>query len=78
MYLLAIICPPLAVLFCGKPIQAVLSIGFTLCFWLPGMLHALLVVKESKDNKRFAELRRRDWRRDIYDFSDAPTTKLGK
>ncbi|MFC3122706.1 YqaE/Pmp3 family membrane protein [Agaribacter flavus] len=42
-YLLAII-PPIAVLFCGKPIQALLNLILTLLFYIPGVIHALIVV----------------------------------
>ncbi|UHA75852.1 YqaE/Pmp3 family membrane protein [Paenibacillus sp. 481] len=52
MYLLAILLPPVAVLFCGKPIQALLNFLLTLCFIIPGMIHAFLVVSEHKANKR--------------------------
>lgn len=52
MYLLAILLPPLAVLFCGKPFQAILNIFLTCIFWIPGMIHAILVVKEKKEEKR--------------------------
>jgi len=51
-YLLAILLPPVAVLMCGKPIQFLLNIILTLCFWLPGAIHAILVV-----NKHFADKR---------------------
>jgi uncharacterized membrane protein YqaE (UPF0057 family) len=44
-YVLAILLPPLAVLMCGKPIQAVLNFFLTLCFWLPGVIHAWYVVR---------------------------------
>ena len=49
-YFLAIILPPLAVLLCGKPIQFLLNIVLTLLFWLPGVVHALLVVNEKMDD----------------------------
>lgn len=52
MYLLAILLPPVAVLFSGKPIQAILNLILTLIFWVPGAVHAILVVKERKDDKR--------------------------
>ena len=52
MYLLAIILPPVAVLFCGKPFQAILNLLLTCLFWIPGVIHAVLVVKEKKDEKR--------------------------
>lgn len=51
-YLLAIILPPVAVLLCGKPVQAILNLVLTLCFWIPGVVHALFVV-----NSHLADLR---------------------
>ncbi|PRX34688.1 uncharacterized membrane protein YqaE (UPF0057 family) [Orenia metallireducens] len=58
MYLLAILFPPVAVLLCGKPFQAFLN--FLLCFllYIPGMIHAIMVVKDKKDDKRFKRLNR--------------------
>jgi uncharacterized membrane protein YqaE (UPF0057 family) len=56
MYLLAILFPPLAVLFCGKPIQSFLNLVLTICFYVPGLIHALLVVSENKQNKRMKKL----------------------
>lgn len=52
MYLLAIFLPPLAVLFCGKPFQAL--INFFLCFliWIPAVIHAILIVRDYKADKR--------------------------
>ncbi len=52
MYLLAIVLPPVAVLLSGKPLQALLNLVLTLFFWFPGALHAILVVKDTKDDKR--------------------------
>jgi uncharacterized membrane protein YqaE (UPF0057 family) len=47
-YLLAIICPPLAVLLCGKLFQGlILSPILTACFWFPGIIHAWCVVSAS-------------------------------
>ena len=51
-YFLAIILPPLAVLLCGKPIQFILNIILTLLFWIPGMIHAILVVNGHLADKR--------------------------
>lgn len=56
MYLLAIIVPPIAVLFAGKPIQALLSFFLTLLGWVPGVIHALFVVANSKADKRNHDL----------------------
>ncbi|GGA79841.1 YqaE/Pmp3 family membrane protein [Ornithinibacillus halotolerans] len=52
MYLLAVVLPPIAVLFSGKPFQALLNLILTAFFWLPGAIHAILVVKDRKDDKR--------------------------
>lgn len=52
LYLLAIFLPPLAVLMCGKPFQAIISIGLTLLFWVPGIIHAMLVVSSHHADKR--------------------------
>jgi uncharacterized membrane protein YqaE (UPF0057 family) len=56
LYLIAILLPPLAVLLCGKPIQALLNVLLTLLFWIPGMLHALFVVSSHKADQRNAAL----------------------
>jgi len=52
LYLVAVVLPPLAVLLCGKPFQALLSIPLTLLGWAPGVIHALFVV-----NNRYADQR---------------------
>lgn len=51
LYLLAILLPPVAVLFCGKPFQAMLNLILTLCFWVPGAIHAVLVVMDHKQKQ---------------------------
>ena len=51
-YLLAIVLPPIAVLLCGQPIQAVLNLILTLCFWIPGVVHALFVVNSHLADER--------------------------
>jgi uncharacterized membrane protein YqaE (UPF0057 family) len=51
-YLLAILFPPLAVLLCGKPAQAILNFFLTCLFWVPGMIHAWMVVSSHKADKR--------------------------
>ena len=51
-YLLAIILPPVAVLLCGKPVQALLNLVLTLFFWIPGAIHALFVVNSHLADKR--------------------------
>ena len=52
MYFLAVIFPPLAVLLTGKPVQALLNLLLTILGWVPGAIHAILVVKDKKDDKR--------------------------
>lgn len=52
LYILAFFVPPLAVLFAGKPFQALLNLGLTALLWLPGAIHAILVVKDHKADKR--------------------------
>jgi uncharacterized membrane protein YqaE (UPF0057 family) len=52
LYLLAIILPPLAVLLTGRPLQALLNLFLTMLLWIPGILHAILVVNEHKANQR--------------------------
>jgi len=61
MYLLAVLLPPVAVLLCGKPVQAILNFVLTCFFWFPGAIHAILVVKDKKDDKRLEKfMRNRD------------------
>lgn len=52
LYLLAIILPPVAVLLVGRPFQALLNLLLTICFYVPGLIHALLVVNEKKADRR--------------------------
>jgi len=52
MRFLAIFLPPVAVLFCGKPIQALINFGLCILLWIPGVIHAWGVVSDYKDDKR--------------------------
>jgi uncharacterized membrane protein YqaE (UPF0057 family) len=53
LYALAIILPPLAVLMAGgRPFQALLNCVLTLFGWIPGVVHAFLVVGEYKADQR--------------------------
>jgi uncharacterized membrane protein YqaE (UPF0057 family) len=56
LYLLAVVLPPLAVLLCGKPFQALLSIPLTLLGWAPGVIHALFVVQNHYADERAKRL----------------------
>lgn len=58
LYLIAILLPPVAVLLVGKPFQAVLNFFLTLAFWVPGAVHAILVVNEYKADKRAERMMR--------------------
>ena len=55
-YLIALLLPPLAVLLCGKPFQAILNIALTLFFWLPGAAHACLLVHNDLADKRAGKI----------------------
>ncbi|MFE0508133.1 YqaE/Pmp3 family membrane protein [Peribacillus butanolivorans] len=55
LYLIAILFPPLAVLLAGKPIQTVLNLILTLFCYVPGLIHAILVVHDKKADKRMKQ-----------------------
>jgi len=57
MYVLAIFLPPVAVLFCGRPFGAVLNVLLCLLGWLPGVVHACVVVHDRRDAKRLRRVR---------------------
>lgn len=52
MYLLALVLPPIAVVACGKPGQALLNIVLCLLGLVPGILHALFVAHNYYADKR--------------------------
>lgn len=52
LYLVAILLPPVAVLLVGKPFQALINLILTLLFYVPGAVHACLVVHEHYNDKR--------------------------
>jgi uncharacterized membrane protein YqaE (UPF0057 family) len=52
LYLVAILLPPLAVLFCGKPFQAIVNVVLTILGYVPGLIHALFVVNNHYADKR--------------------------
>ncbi len=43
LYLLAFL-PPVAVLVCGKPFQAIIALVLTLALYVPGVIYAFMVV----------------------------------
>lgn len=50
-YLLCLL-PPLAILSCGKPGQMLLNIILCIFGWIPGIIHAVLVVNQYQAEKR--------------------------
>ena len=52
MILLAILLPPIAVLLKGEPIQALLNIVLCFLCWIPGIIHAIMVVNAANADKR--------------------------
>jgi uncharacterized membrane protein YqaE (UPF0057 family) len=51
-YFLCIILPPLAVLTTGRIGAFVLSCLLTLCLWIPGVIHAILVTNDYYEERR--------------------------
>jgi uncharacterized membrane protein YqaE (UPF0057 family) len=52
LFPLAILLPPVAVLFCGRPMQALLNLVLTLFLVIPGIIHAILVVNAYHADQR--------------------------
>lgn len=57
-YFFAIVLPPLAVLSCGKIFSTLLNIILCCFCWVPGIIHALFVVKSYNDTKNFVRIER--------------------
>ncbi len=55
-YFLCFICPPLAIFTTGKMGSFVLNIILTLFFWVPGIIHAILVVNKFYEDRRYRKL----------------------
>lgn len=55
---LAVVCPPLAVLLTGSPGRAATNVGLTLLLFAPGVIHALAVVDRYHTGRRNATLMR--------------------
>ena len=56
--LLAVVCPPLAVLLAAGPSRAATNLGLTLLLVVPGVIHALNVVDRQRTDRRNATLMR--------------------
>ena len=54
--LLAVLCPPLAVLGTGGRTEAAKNLGLTTLLYVPGVLHALRTVDDHVTQQRFAVL----------------------
>jgi uncharacterized membrane protein YqaE (UPF0057 family) len=48
---LAILLPPLAVLLCGRADRLIVSVVLTLLFWIPGAIHAVWVVADTRSHR---------------------------
>ena len=55
-YFLCIILPPLAVLTTGRIGAFILSCILTLCLWIPGVIHAILVTNDYYAARRHRQL----------------------
>ena len=55
-YFLCFICPPLAIFTTGKMGSFVLNVILTLFFWVPGIIHAILVVNKFYEDRRYRRL----------------------
>lgn len=51
-YLIALLLPPLAILLCGRPFLALLNCPLCILGYIPGQIHAVLVVHEHLAEKR--------------------------
>jgi uncharacterized membrane protein YqaE (UPF0057 family) len=56
--LLAVVCPPLAVLLTGGRRRAAANVGLTLLLYAPGLIHALTVVDRYHTDQRNETLMR--------------------
>lgn len=56
LYLLAFFLPPVAVLLAGRPGSAFLNFILCLLLYIPGVIHAMLVIHDAKVEKRNEKL----------------------
>jgi uncharacterized membrane protein YqaE (UPF0057 family) len=54
--LLAILCPPVAVLASGTRSQALANAGLTLLLFVPGVIHALGIVEKRQVERQYQAL----------------------
>lgn len=55
-FFFCVICPPIAVLLTGRIASFFLSLVLTLFFWIPGIIHACLVVSDYHEEQRARRL----------------------
>jgi uncharacterized membrane protein YqaE (UPF0057 family) len=55
-YFLCFLFPPAAVLTTGRIGSLILNIILTLLFWIPGIIHAILVVNDFYEARRHRQL----------------------
>jgi uncharacterized membrane protein YqaE (UPF0057 family) len=55
-YFFCVFLPPLAILMTGRMGSFLLSLVLTLLGWLPGVIHAILVVNDYEAEKRLEKL----------------------
>ena len=53
-FFFCVVCPPIAVLMTGRIASFLLSLVLTLCLWIPGIIHACLVVNDYHAEQRAA------------------------
>ncbi|KIL52114.1 YqaE/Pmp3 family membrane protein [Jeotgalibacillus soli] len=58
LYILAIIFPPLAVLFTGKFGHFLLNIVLTFLGYIPGLIHAIIIIRDQKQKKEIKKMLR--------------------
>jgi uncharacterized membrane protein YqaE (UPF0057 family) len=59
LFILAIICPPLAVLIAEKSgLRAATTLGLTLLLYFPGLIHALGAVERRSVGRRYESVMR--------------------
>ena len=55
-YFFCVLFPPVAILLTGRKGSFLLSLLLTVFGWLPGIIHAVLVVNDYEAEKRFQKL----------------------
>jgi len=51
-FFFCVVCPPIAVLLTGRIASFFLSLVLTLFLWIPGVIHACLVVSDYHEEQR--------------------------